>query len=320
MSLWYYELVLIFRLFAVIIDVDGYFAMEIQQLRYFVKACQTKNFSIAAEKCFISSQGLTMSITRLEKELGVQLFLRTRRGIEMTPEAEQLYSKALDVIAAVDDCASLFSKRSSNEILVQVMFSLGTIEEFALPCINSFGEKYPGMKLEVIEACDLPCENAVFLEEVELAVVVGPVDTTKFDAIRLISLNYSVVCGNDHPLANSEQVFISDLIDTPLVVGDKSSRTYFFLEDLCRKNGFSPQVDFFVTNPVMLYYLPSTTNMVGVAAYNLSKKQRFEGIRVIPFAPGEMEWSIYVISKKGHKLSNEALLFRNELVAHIHNI
>ena len=54
--------------------------MEIRQLKYFMEIYKYRSFSRAAEVCFISSQGISMAILRLEEELACKLFERTSKG------------------------------------------------------------------------------------------------------------------------------------------------------------------------------------------------------------------------------------------------
>mgnify|MGYP002573043129 CR=1 FL=1 len=62
--------------------------MEIRQPRYFVEICKYRNFTRAADACYISTQGISMAILRLENELNRQLFVRDKQGVTLTPAAE----------------------------------------------------------------------------------------------------------------------------------------------------------------------------------------------------------------------------------------
>ena len=117
--------------------------MEIKQLKYFVEICQCKSFSHAASICYISSQGMSMARMRLEEELGCKLFVRSPRGVTLTPQAEFLLPKAKKILAIVDECDSYFHSESTNEAVIPIAFSHGTIEEFAGEVIKTFSAKYP---------------------------------------------------------------------------------------------------------------------------------------------------------------------------------
>ena len=68
--------------------------MDIKQLDYFIKVCESGSFTAAAKKYFISPQGINMAVIRLEKELGKKLFIREKNSVVMTKDGEYLYKKA----------------------------------------------------------------------------------------------------------------------------------------------------------------------------------------------------------------------------------
>ena len=136
--------------------------MEIRQLKYFVEICRCKSFSQAAELCYISSQGMSMSIMRLEKELGCKLFNRSARGVVLTPQAEFLLPKAKKILSIMDECDSYFCSQPTSDVVIPVAFSHGTIEEFAGDVISEFSANYPDCKIMVRECADMECDEAVF--------------------------------------------------------------------------------------------------------------------------------------------------------------
>jgi DNA-binding transcriptional LysR family regulator len=84
--------------------------MDIKQMRYFVEICKCKSFSMAADKLFISQQGLSMAILRLEAELNCKLFKRTARGLTLTEHGEFLLPKAKDILRMFDLCEEHFEQ------------------------------------------------------------------------------------------------------------------------------------------------------------------------------------------------------------------
>ena len=62
--------------------------MELRQLKYFLSAARCLSFTRAAEECHIVQSAMSQQIRALEKELGVDLFERTRQGLRLTPEGE----------------------------------------------------------------------------------------------------------------------------------------------------------------------------------------------------------------------------------------
>ena len=68
--------------------------MELKQLRYFLQVAEYLNFSRAAEQLYISQPALSYQIAELERELGVELFVRDRRKVYLTPAGKALLGRA----------------------------------------------------------------------------------------------------------------------------------------------------------------------------------------------------------------------------------
>ena len=84
--------------------------MDIKQLDYFIKVCESGSFTAAAKKYFISPQGINMAVIRLEKELGKKLFIREKNSVVMTKDGEYLYKKAQEIISCVNECEAHFQR------------------------------------------------------------------------------------------------------------------------------------------------------------------------------------------------------------------
>ena len=74
--------------------------MRIEQLKYFLEAAQSGSINAVAQHLFISQQGISDALKRMEKELGVVLFNRSKVGITLTPAGEGLYEYAHQVVQA----------------------------------------------------------------------------------------------------------------------------------------------------------------------------------------------------------------------------
>lgn len=294
---------------------QGVRAVEIRQLKYFVKTCSVGSFAQAAEQCYISSQGLCMAIGRLEDELSQKLFYRSAKGISLTPAGEYLLPRAVEILDRVAECEGHFAGAGSEKQSLPVAFSRGTIEEFAGPCLSKFAAEHPGVSLDVVEGTDLSCDEAVEKNEAAFGLTVGPVDGGKLDAILLRTLDHAFLCHESHPLAGREEIRPEDLRGVPLAMTNPSTRSYPQLREACRAFGFEPEVRTFVDNPLLIFYLVQTGQMCGITAYNLGKRQNTPGVRVIPFAPGTMDWSVYMISRRNAALSGPARELQDEFLS-----
>ena len=287
--------------------------MDIRQLKYFTEIYRYRNFSNAAEACFITPQGISMAILRLEEELACKLFTRTAKGLKPTPHAEYLYPRAQQILTLMDECDTYFKKGVGKEVFFPVMFALGTIEEFAGIPIARFKEQYPNIHLDIQETYDVICDASVENMAVEIALTVGPVDESKFNKILLFSSQHALVVHKDHPYANRKSISVQELINVPVAVMRDTTKTFRVFRDACQKVGFEPRVSVFADNILLVYYLAEMNQAVGISAIPLAKRLARPNLRMIPFSDPVFEWNIYLIKLKNAKLSTEARAFENVL-------
>lgn len=290
--------------------------MEIRQLKYFSEVYKYRNFSRAADACFISSQGISMAILRLEEELSCKLFTRTAKGLQPTPQGEFLFARAQQIVALLDECETYFKEGANKDGFLSVILSLGTIEEFAGVPIAQFKEKYPDVHLDIQETFDVICDSSVENKVVELALTVGPIDKKKFDHELLFSSRHALIVHKDHPLANRESISVMDLQDVPVTVLRETTKTYQVFRDACHRAGFEPNIGILADNILLVYYMAEMNQSVGISTIALANRLSRPNLRAIPFDDPVFNWNIYLIKLKNSMLSPEARAFETLLLQH----
>lgn len=290
--------------------------MEIRQLKYFTEIYKYRNFSRAAEACFISSQGMSMAMLRLEEELACKLFVRTAKGLLPTPQGEYLYPRALQMLTLMDECETYFKKSADKDGFLRMMASHGTIEEFAGIPMARFKDNYPNVHLDVQETFDVICDSSVENGAVEMALTVGPVDEKKFDYHLLYSSRHALIVHKDHPLAARDVISAADLAHIPVAVMRDTTKTYHVFRDACRRAGFEPTVSIFADNILLVFYMAEMNQSVGISTISLANRLSRPNLRAIPFDDPVLDWNIYLIKLKNAKLSPEARAFETILLQH----
>jgi DNA-binding transcriptional LysR family regulator len=290
--------------------------MEIRQLKYFAETYKYRSFSRAAEVCFMSAQGISMAIMRLEEELACRLFARTAKGLVPTPQGEFLYPRAQQILALMDECETYFKEGTGKEGFLTVMLSLGTIEEFAGIPIARFREMYPNVYLDIQETFDVICDTSVENQVVELALTVGPIDTKKFDNELLFSSRHALIVHKDHPLADRDVVSVRELQGVPVAVLRDSTKTYQVYREACQSAGFEPSVSIFADNILLVYYMAEMNQSAGISTVALANRLARPNLRAIPFDDPFFDWNVYLIKQKNAKLSKEARAFESLLLKH----
>lgn len=146
--------------------------MDVRHLKAFLAVFEERNITTAAaQRLFISQPTLSVTIKQLEEELGVALFLRQPRGVEVSEEARVLYPQARRMVAEADALSRLFRGRENR-----IALELGVEGDIAHSQIETFlrmaHQGLPGLLLTLQEGCEgegrlaaeeMCCEDELFL-------------------------------------------------------------------------------------------------------------------------------------------------------------
>ena len=136
--------------------------MELLQLRYFLEVAESEHVTHSAQKLRVSQPSLTQAISRLERELGVQLFEPEGRGIRLT-EAGRFYSKRIAKAVGEIDSATSELVRFDEERSSIVRINVVSASNIAVDAVAEWRAQHPAAKFQIvssetaskIEPCDI---------------------------------------------------------------------------------------------------------------------------------------------------------------------
>ncbi|TDN82380.1 LysR family hydrogen peroxide-inducible transcriptional activator [Salegentibacter sp. 24] len=214
--------------------------MTITQLHYVLAVAEHKNFTKAAQKVFVTQPTLSMQIQKLEDELDVQIFDRTKKPIQLTETGQKIVQQARNIVNESDRIKDIVDQQKG---FVGGIFKLGvipTVMPTLLPMfINNFIKKYPKVKLKIEELNTEAIIERLREGHLDAAIAATPLE---LQGIKENVLYYEPFVGyipNTHRLHPKEKIEINDLdIDDMLLLEDghcfkdgilnlcKSSRNY----------------------------------------------------------------------------------------------
>jgi DNA-binding transcriptional LysR family regulator len=127
--------------------------MELRQLNYFVAIAEAQSFTRAAERLWVAQPGLSTQIRRLESELGVELFERRPRGVDLTDAGELFLERAREAVAA-----AALARRTGDDLRAGLVgtIRLGVVTGTRWPhlgeLLRRFGRDRPDVELTVVES------------------------------------------------------------------------------------------------------------------------------------------------------------------------
>ena len=196
--------------------------MTITQLQYVLAVAENKNFTLAAEKCFVTQPTLSMQIQKIEEELNVLIFDRTKKPIQLTEIGQKIVNQAKNIVNEADRIKDIVEQQKG---FIGGEFRLGiipTIMPTLLPMfLNNFIKKYPKVKL-IIEELNTD-EIIVKLKNghLDAAIASTPLQEEKLKEIVLYFEPFVAYIPTNHSIANKDEIEIADLnIDEILLLQD----------------------------------------------------------------------------------------------------
>lgn len=199
--------------------------MQIHQLQSLVLLCQEKNISKCSETLHISQQGLSRQIKALEQELGVTLFIRTTKGVEMTPECELLlpgFKKTVD--AYRHTIRELADYQKNHQTTIHIAVCPGIKQLLGLNFFKKFQQENPGIHLKLEFHSDVECEEVLYNGRVDAAFLDWPVHMDDYDSYLVVKSPLVAVMCKNHSLSNKKTLSMRELSGMNVYIPDESHR------------------------------------------------------------------------------------------------
>src|SRR3954463_8523557 len=186
--------------------------MELRHLRYFVAIAEERSFTRAAERLWVAQPGLSTQIRRLESELGIQLFDRHTRGVDLTEAGELFLERARAALAAADVA------RSTGHDLAEGLLGsvrLGIVTGAGWPgtsaLLGHFGRERPAVELTVVESYGGTLLRDLRDGRLDAMIAPSELGSADLPRVRLSREPWLVLAGRGHPLAGTGPVSAQEL-------------------------------------------------------------------------------------------------------------
>ena len=149
--------------------------MELRQLRYFVHVVEAGSVRAAASRVHVAQSALSRHVLALERELGVRLFERHARGINLTPSGSLLRGRTRDILQDIEQLKNEVMARASLPGGEAVIGTTSTTSRILYgPLAERFARDYPNVKLRFIEGVPYLLLEGLDTGNIDLAVMVDP--------------------------------------------------------------------------------------------------------------------------------------------------
>ncbi|MDR1816482.1 MAG: LysR family transcriptional regulator [Clostridiales Family XIII bacterium] len=277
--------------------------MEIRQLQHFRQVCLDRNLSRAAENLYITQQGLSHSIGKLERELGVTLFLRTKNGVVPT-EAALSFREDVDAFLLSFDALKQKMQKVAGEAKGSLRLAMtpGATTRFVPWLVGAFSERYPGIDLTILESPDGVIEDQIIQDVCDLGCSHEPRDKEQIEWFPLFRDDVVVMMRRDNPLALRGAVRFADLSTEKFIMLPPEFRWHDEILGLCRAAGFEPHVAYTTWDINITFNLIREVGGIGFLHRDLGQSFRKDEIALVPLHEDEgVRWELGLLRKRGRR-------------------
>lgn len=255
--------------------------MDFRQLSYFVAVAEERHLGRAAERLHLSQPPLTRHIKALEADLGVQLFIRTPRGMVLTDAGETLLKDAhaiLGMLRSAADRAHRSGRGQTGRLDVGLYGSatFGVVPEV----LTRFKAEHPDVDI-TLHYAQTPAQILALRQGRVLIVFERLLPKEADIEVELVAREPLVLAVSEHHrLAKQKSVDIASLRNETLRIGTAPAGAATAVE-LCRRHGFEPHFAPVASDVIMATLLTTIGSEVALVPWSITHVQ-FPGVRYLP--------------------------------------
>ncbi|WP_250508347.1 MULTISPECIES: LysR family transcriptional regulator [unclassified Caballeronia] len=292
--------------------------MNLDDLTYFLVVADTGLLHRAATQIGVSQPALTKAVRRLETQLGVSLFERSPKGMQLTRYGVEFQRHASSLRAAYENTLTQIAEMHSGELAQVRVGATPATEPLVGRTFLSLLKKRPALRLGLIVQLSDSLIRALLEGEIDLAVAPMPVNLPDdLRAVPLLNESTSLVCRKGHPLlAKGKTMAPKDLADYPWILPSRSVSARQQIEAYFQRynlDGPRVQVQSNYSSPVGVFYLIVNTDMVGICSTQHRPIAEQLGLEVLPASHANWPREIACLVRKNGSLSPLTSTFMEQL-------
>lgn len=219
------------------------------QVDCFLTVARFLNFTEAANHLFVAQSSLSRNISNLEKELGFELFTRTKKSVRLTPGGAVLFTEFSRIHDEINSSITLARNAETGQ---SGFLRLGIIEtqrsdQFLPAALNSLKENHPNIHVDISTGNFKSLREDILDNRLDIALTMG-FDLNDYPLDQIVSQDFyeleaRIAISKNHPFAKRKTLSMSEMEPETLIAisPDVSHGAYNELINLCKESGFTPQ-------------------------------------------------------------------------------
>ena len=259
-------------------------------MRYVVEVAQQRNFSRAAERLHVAQQALSQQIKTVEAQIGVTLFTRTNRGVELTPAGVVFVQEARRVISAAERAIARTQAVAKGEGgSIRVAYTLTSVYDTLPAIVERMEAVHPNLKLELREVLGGDVAHLLSDGKYDLALCPRTAFSADYERQELRREPFVAAVSSSHRHADREPLNLSDCTEELFELWPREMAPGYHDAVLafCRNAGFEPKLDEHTAGSTVWRNIAQGRGIALVVGSLIDQLPR--GITLLPLADPESE-------------------------------
>ncbi|OIQ26198.1 LysR family transcriptional regulator [uncultured Vibrio sp.] len=219
--------------------------MDSRQLKHFTMVAEHGHFTMAAKALNIAQPALSISIKKFEQQLGVMLFKRQDRKVELTHEGKVLLEHAKRILQQLDDAKLAMDELiglDKGEVRLGAPSMMGSY--FFPEILMAFKSLYPNLKLTLVDAGTQSIRDMLLAGELDIGVIVNKDIPSDLDVDHLMMGEMVAVVSEQHPLAKNRSISYPEFFEHELVMFKPGYFHRDFIDKVSREGHYDLKFSF----------------------------------------------------------------------------
>ena len=213
--------------------------MDLSQMQYFQTIAKLENMTKASEILYVAQPNLSVSIKRLEEDLGVALFERRKGKIKLTATGKQFLAYVDDILGQLDEAVA--SARESGRHADEQVRVASVIVDLIGDLLQDFLPSHPDVSFRQFSCRNSEVAEKVLDSEADFGFIFGEPSSSGLEYVEMDSCERIVQLAKDHPMASRKIISLKELAEQRLICNLSRDDDILFRE-LSRSRRFRPEV------------------------------------------------------------------------------
>jgi DNA-binding transcriptional LysR family regulator len=281
--------------------------MDIRHLKYFMEVARQKSFTRAAETLHVSQSAISKMIKDLEREVGLYLFIRSSKFIQLTDTGETFLRHTQNIVALFDNLileVESAAKLDRGKITIGLPPITGSTRFAHL--LGEFKKKFPDIDIALFEYGSKTIEREILNGSIDIGVICNSPDITAYHSFTLANDPLWVIASPSNPLSRLDEVTLAALHNEQFVMYREDFSLHQKIVSGCIAAGFQPRIIFETSQRELMTQIVATNLGVALMPSMTCAELDPQFITAIPLHRPQLYHQMSVIWKKERHLNRAA--------------